>query len=48
MQRPLIFVPGDNGPFGTQWRRLRVTPRPLFRDDQWRGLAPLAGKDKVG
>ena len=48
MGRPLIFALGDNGPLGTQRRRLRVTPLPSLRDDQWRGVAPLADKDKVG
>ena len=48
MGRPLIFEAGDDGPLGTQRRRLWVTLLPSFRYDQRRGLVPLASKDKIG
>ena len=48
MGKMLIVAPGDNGPFETQWRRLRVTFLSSLWNDQRRGLAPLAGKDKIG
>ena len=38
MCRPLIFAFDDNGPFGTQRRRLWVTLLPSLQDDQRQGV----------
>ena len=50
MGRPLIFEAGDDGPLGTQRRRLWVTLLPSFRYDLWRevfsGLLPATASSE--